>query len=193
MRRTRTPPCAPRTPSPSSTSRSNLDLRLDTIQRMLIWLAEELERQRQKLTASEQALTEYRSGQDAFSLDDRQNLVTARLNALNEALTRARTARLQKETLYTQVRSAVEGPDPANALPAAARERDDAGSPGAALRRSSPTRRSCQAATARSIRRSRSSTRRSRTHGASCTTRSLKAVEQAAKRSTSPRITKSAA
>ena len=99
----------------------NLELRLASIQRMLSWLEEELERQRQKLTASEQALTEYRSGQDAFSLDDRQNLVTARLNALNDALTRARTARLQKETLYIQVRSAIEGPDPANALPAAAR------------------------------------------------------------------------
>ena len=99
----------------------NLELRLASIQRMLVWLSEELERQRQKLTASEQALTEYRSGQDAFSLDDRQNLVTARLNALNDALTRARTPSLQKETLYIQVRSAIEGPDPANALPAAAR------------------------------------------------------------------------
>jgi capsular exopolysaccharide synthesis family protein len=99
----------------------NLELRLASIQRMLIWLSEELERQRQKLTASEQALTEYRSGQDAFSLDDRQNLVTSRLNALNDALSRARTARVQKETLYTQVRAAAEGPDPANALPSAAR------------------------------------------------------------------------
>jgi capsular exopolysaccharide synthesis family protein len=99
----------------------NLELRLASIQRMLTWLGEELERQRQKVTASEQSLTEYRSEPDTFSLDDRQNLVTARLTALNDALTRARTARLQKETLYNQVRAAVEGPDPANALPSAAR------------------------------------------------------------------------
>jgi capsular exopolysaccharide synthesis family protein len=99
----------------------NVELRLASIERMLTWLGEELERQQQKLTASEQALTEYRSGQDAFSLDDRQNLVLSRLNALNDALTRARTTRLQRETLYYQVRAAVEGPDPANALPSAAR------------------------------------------------------------------------
>ena len=42
---------------------------------------------------SERALSEYRDRQDAMSLDDKNNIVLSRLNALNDALLRARAAR----------------------------------------------------------------------------------------------------
>jgi uncharacterized protein involved in exopolysaccharide biosynthesis len=38
------------------------------------------------------------------SSDDRENIVTERLVRLSEALTRARTDRIQKQTAYEQVR-----------------------------------------------------------------------------------------
>ena len=48
-------------------------------------------------------LAEYRETQNALSLEDRQNLIVARLNQVNDAVARARTARIQKEALYNQV------------------------------------------------------------------------------------------
>jgi polysaccharide biosynthesis transport protein len=98
----------------------NLELRLEAIRKMLTWLGEELERQRNKVTNGENALAEYRSSQNALSLDDRQNLVVSRLNALNDAVTRARTTRVQKETLHQQLRARSEGSDSATSFPAVA-------------------------------------------------------------------------
>jgi capsular exopolysaccharide synthesis family protein len=68
-----------------------------------MWLSEELERQERRVEASERAMAEYRAGHNAGSLRDRENIVTARLNQLNESATRARTARAQKESLYKQI------------------------------------------------------------------------------------------
>jgi polysaccharide biosynthesis transport protein len=83
----------------------NLELRLQNIDKTLVWLGEELGKQQKKVTDSEQALAGYRSSQNALSLDDRQNIVVSRLNALNDAVTRARTTRAQKEAAYSQVRA----------------------------------------------------------------------------------------
>ena len=83
----------------------NLQLKIQASQNMLQWLENEIDKQQQKMQESEQALTEYRSRQNALSLDDKQNIVTQRLTQLNEALIHARTAKAQKEALYSQVRS----------------------------------------------------------------------------------------
>jgi succinoglycan biosynthesis transport protein ExoP len=96
----------------------NLELRLQNIDKTLVWLGQELDKQQKKVTDSEQALADYRSSQNALSLDNRQNIVVARLNALNEAVTRARTVRAQKESLYVQVRSVDPNSDASLSLPA---------------------------------------------------------------------------
>jgi capsular exopolysaccharide synthesis family protein len=83
----------------------NLDLRLETIQKNLLWLGEEVKRQETKVTDAEAAMTQYREDQNALSLESRQNIVVQRLNALNDTVTKARTARLQKEATYNQIRS----------------------------------------------------------------------------------------
>jgi succinoglycan biosynthesis transport protein ExoP len=83
----------------------NLAIKLQSSQNMLDWLAKELDKQQQKVRESEQALASYRDKQNAMSLDDKQNIVTTRLTALNDALIRARTAKVQKEALYNQVKS----------------------------------------------------------------------------------------
>ena len=83
----------------------NLDLRLRTTQGSLRWLAGELARQQQKVEDGERALAEYRETNDALSLEDRQNIVVARLNQLNDTVTRAKTNRVQKEALYEQVQA----------------------------------------------------------------------------------------
>ena len=81
----------------------NLDLKLSNTTNTIIWLTEELNKQRQKVEGAERAMAEYREGQNAMSLDDGQNIVVARLNSLNDAVTRAKTSRLQKEAAYRQL------------------------------------------------------------------------------------------
>jgi capsular exopolysaccharide synthesis family protein len=98
----------------------NLELRLQNIDKTLVWLTDELHKQQKKVTDSEQALADYRSSQNALSLDDRQNIVVARLNSLNDSVTRARTIRVQKESLFNQVRAVDPASESVLTLPAIA-------------------------------------------------------------------------
>jgi capsular exopolysaccharide synthesis family protein len=84
----------------------NLDFKLQATDKTLTWLADELAKQQRKVEDSERALAQYREQQNALSLEDRQNIVVSRLNQLNDAVTRAKTLRVQKEALYNQVRAA---------------------------------------------------------------------------------------
>ncbi len=82
----------------------NLDLRLRNIDTTLDWLGQQLSKQAAKVEGAERAMSDYRTEQNAPSLDNRQNIVGARLNQLNDAVTRAKTARLEKQALYDQVK-----------------------------------------------------------------------------------------
>ena len=93
------------TRSPNEYVEQNLDLRRQNMERSLEWLAQELARQKTIVESSERAMAQYREEQNALSLEDRQNIVISRLNQLNEAATRARTTRAQKESLYRRLDS----------------------------------------------------------------------------------------
>ena len=80
--------------------------------RSLEWLNDELQKQQTKVEDSERAMAEYREEQNALSLEDRQNIVVARLNQLNDAVTRAKTERVQKEALYNQIKALGPGVSP---------------------------------------------------------------------------------
>jgi succinoglycan biosynthesis transport protein ExoP len=95
----------------------NLAIKLESSQSMLDWLSKELDKQLRKVQESEQALATYREKQNAMSLDDKQNIVTQRLTALNDAMIKARTEKIQKESLYNQVKS-MSGSTSADAIPA---------------------------------------------------------------------------
>lgn len=97
----------------------NLELKLSSTENMLEWLDKELANQQKKVEESERALAEYRDRQNALSLDDKQNIVLARLNQLNDAVTRAKTARVQRESLYNQIKSLPPGAN-VESLPAIA-------------------------------------------------------------------------
>jgi polysaccharide biosynthesis transport protein len=86
-------------------AQQNIDLRLETINKNLVFLTDEVVKQEKKVTEAETAMSRYREQQNALSLEDRQNIVVARLNTLNDTATRARTARLQKEASYNQLKS----------------------------------------------------------------------------------------
>ena len=93
----------------------NLEVKLQSSQNMLDWLQKELSAQQAKVEESERALAEYRDRENAMSLDDKNNIVLSRLNALNDALLRARTTRIEREAVYSQVRS-VSDPAAADAI-----------------------------------------------------------------------------
>jgi len=97
----------------------NLAIKLESSQNMLDWLAKELDKQLKKVQDSEQALATYREKQNAMSLDDKQNIVTQRLTALNDAMIKARTEKISKESLFNQVKSISGGASP-DAIPAIA-------------------------------------------------------------------------
>ena len=98
-------------------AQQNLDVRLETINKNLVWLTDEVAKQETKVTEAEAAMSKYREQQNALSLEDRQNIVVSRLNTLNDTATRARTTRLQKEASYNQVKSVDPKSDAADAYP----------------------------------------------------------------------------
>lgn len=84
----------------------NLDSKLQNTSGTLDWLKAELDKQRKKVEGAERAMANYQEGQNAMSLDDRQNIVIDRLKSLNDAVTKAKTNRLQKEALHRQLGNA---------------------------------------------------------------------------------------
>jgi capsular exopolysaccharide synthesis family protein len=87
-------------------AQQNIDLRLANTDKTLLWLGEELKRYEEQLRESEGALSQYREQNNAGSLDEKQNLIGARLNQLNDTLTTARNARLTKQAIYEQLKGA---------------------------------------------------------------------------------------
>ena len=85
--------------------KSNFERRTEATAKSLQFLADEIQKQQKKVEDSERAMAQYRETNNALSLEDRQNTVVASLNQVNDQYTRARTERIQKEAVYTQVKS----------------------------------------------------------------------------------------
>jgi polysaccharide biosynthesis transport protein len=81
----------------------NLEFKLENTEKTLEWLTQEVSRQQALVQTSERLMAEYRENKNALSLEDRQNIVGSRLNQVNEAVTRAKTQRVQREAAYRQV------------------------------------------------------------------------------------------
>ena len=94
-----------------------IELRSNTTKDASVFLEQQLAEQRTKLEASERALQAYRERTDSVSLEDRQNIVVQKLQELNAAVTRANTARIQKEAAYNQVKAAQNDPKAIESLP----------------------------------------------------------------------------
>jgi len=84
----------------------NLALKVAALENSATWLTGEVARQQRLVQESERGLAQYREKQDAGALDSSQNIVVARLTQLNDAVTKARTDRIQKEGIWKQIQSA---------------------------------------------------------------------------------------
>ncbi len=85
---------------------NNLALKVSTLEKSADWLTGEVQKQAELVKQSELALAQYKETQDAGSLDSNQNIILARLTQSNEAVTRARLERIQKEGLWRQIQDA---------------------------------------------------------------------------------------
>ena len=97
----------------------NVDLKTQATKNMIEWLDKELQSQQKKVQDGERQLAEYRDTKNAMSLDDKNNIVAQRLNHLNDQLMLAKNDRIQKESLYNQVKTMSTGLSP-DAIPAVA-------------------------------------------------------------------------
>jgi len=84
----------------------NLSLKVESLEKSAEWLTGEVEKQADLMRKSDMGLQQYKDTQDAGALDSNQNIVVARLTSANEAATKARLDRIQKEGLWRQIESA---------------------------------------------------------------------------------------
>ena len=84
----------------------NLELKVQTLNTSADWLTGEVQKQGELVKESDLKLAQYKETQDAVSLDSNQNIVVARLTQSNDAATRARMDRIQKEGLWRQIQAA---------------------------------------------------------------------------------------
>jgi capsular exopolysaccharide synthesis family protein len=84
----------------------NLAFRLQNTEKELQFLTTEVSRQQRVVEDRERQLANYREQQNAMSLEDRQNIIVSSLNQVNDAVTRIRTEKAQKEALWHQVQAA---------------------------------------------------------------------------------------
>jgi succinoglycan biosynthesis transport protein ExoP len=98
-------------------TKQNLDLRLQSTSKNLQWVNERLSDANAKFRSSEDALSKYREQNNAQSLDEKQNMVVSRLTSFTELATKARSTRLQRQTIYEQVKGAEPASDAADSFP----------------------------------------------------------------------------
>lgn len=85
---------------------NNLSFKVATLEKSADWLTGEVQKQAELVKQSQMAMAQYKETQDAGSLDSNQNIILMRLTQSNEALTKARLDRIQKEGLWRQIQDA---------------------------------------------------------------------------------------
>jgi succinoglycan biosynthesis transport protein ExoP len=78
----------------------NFKMRFESTMQTSDWLAQQLTELQTKVQVSQQKLVEYQKAHGILGLDEKQNVITARLDDLNREMTAAQTARIQSEASY---------------------------------------------------------------------------------------------
>lgn len=98
----------------------NYKTRLDAITRTSTWLGEQLSDLQMKVEESQEKLVRYQREHGILGIDDKQNIITSKLDELNKELTSAEADRIEKEALERMASSGdpdlVSNLDPASAL-----------------------------------------------------------------------------
>jgi polysaccharide biosynthesis transport protein len=79
----------------------NFRTKYESVTQTSVWLSTELADLQMKVQTSEEKLVRYQKDHSILGVDEKQNIVTAKLDELNRELTTAQTDRIQKESNYT--------------------------------------------------------------------------------------------
>src|SRR5882724_7112255 len=69
------------------------------------WLSKQLEDLQMKVETSQEKLVRYQKEHEIFGIDEKQNIITQKLDELNKELTSAESDRMQKEAVYRMTQS----------------------------------------------------------------------------------------
>jgi capsular exopolysaccharide synthesis family protein len=78
----------------------NFRTKYESVTQTSVWLSTELADLQMKVQTSEEKLVRYQKDHSILGVDEKQNIVTAKLDELNKELTAAQTDRIQKESNY---------------------------------------------------------------------------------------------
>ncbi len=78
----------------------NFRTKYESVTQTSVWLSTELADLQMKVQTSEEKLVRYQKDHSILGVDEKQNIVTAKLDELNKELTGAQTDRIQKESNY---------------------------------------------------------------------------------------------
>jgi polysaccharide biosynthesis transport protein len=87
----------------------NFKTRFESTMQASDWLSKQLVDLQIKVETSQEKLVQYQKEHQILGIDEKQNIITAKLDELNRELTAAEAARMEKEALYRSVESA-DGP-----------------------------------------------------------------------------------
>src|SRR5260370_4663117 len=78
----------------------NFRTKYESVTQTSVWLSTELADLQMKVQTSEEKLVRYQKDHSILGVDEKQNIVTAKLDELNKELTSAQTDRIQKESNF---------------------------------------------------------------------------------------------
>src|SRR5207249_10775045 len=78
----------------------NIRAKYESTMQATDWLTRQLSELRMKVESSQEKLVKYEKDNDILGIDEKQNIITAKLNDLNKAYTDATNDRIHKEATY---------------------------------------------------------------------------------------------
>lgn len=90
----------------------NFKTRFESTMQASDWLSKQLVDLQMKVETSQEKLVNYQREHEILGIDEKQNIITAKLDELNKELTAAESQRMEKESVYRLVQS--NGADPAS-------------------------------------------------------------------------------
>ena len=89
----------------STYTENNFKSRFDSTMQASDWLSKQLVDLQMKVETSQEKLVRYQREHEILGIDEKQNIITSKLDELNKALTAAESERMDKESVYRLVQS----------------------------------------------------------------------------------------
>jgi uncharacterized protein involved in exopolysaccharide biosynthesis len=83
----------------------NFKTRFESTMQASDWLSKQLVDLQMKVETSQEKLVQYQKQHEILGIDEKQNIITSKLDELNKELTAAESQRMEKESIYRLVQS----------------------------------------------------------------------------------------